>query len=42
MTEKFPQLNSDHKVYDKCCKQISKLECDASNKQKDDDSDSDD
>jgi hypothetical protein len=41
MTEKLPQLNSDHKVCDKCPKKISKLKCDASNKQKDDDSDSD-
>jgi hypothetical protein len=40
MTEKLPQLNNDHKVCDKCHK-ISKLKCDASNKQKDDDSDSD-
>jgi hypothetical protein len=40
MTEKLPQLNSDHKVCDKHCKKISKLKCDASNK-KDDDSDSD-
>jgi uncharacterized protein YabN with tetrapyrrole methylase and pyrophosphatase domain len=40
MTEKLPQLNSDHKACDKCHKKISKLKCDASNKQKDDDSDS--
>jgi hypothetical protein len=39
MTEKLPQLNSDHTVCDKCCKKISELKCDASNKQKDDDSD---
>jgi hypothetical protein len=39
MTEKLPQLNSDHKVCDKCLKKISKLKCDASNKQKDHDSD---
>jgi hypothetical protein len=42
VTENLPQLNNDHKVYDKRCKKISKLECDASNKQKDYDSDSDD
>jgi hypothetical protein len=41
MTEKLPQLNRDHKVCDKCCKKISNLKCDASTKQKDDDSDSD-
>jgi hypothetical protein len=41
-TEKLPQLNSEHKVCDKCHKKISKLKCDASNKQKDDHSDSDD
>jgi hypothetical protein len=41
MTEKLPQLNSDHKVCDKDRKKISKLKCDASNKQKDDDSNSD-
>jgi hypothetical protein len=41
MTEKLPQLNSDHKVCDKCQKKIPKLKCAASNKQKDDDSDSD-
>jgi hypothetical protein len=41
MTEKLPQLNSDHKVCDKCHKKIQKLKCDASNKQDDDDSDSD-
>jgi hypothetical protein len=40
MTEKLPQLNSDHKVCDKCHKKISKLKCDTSNKQKYDDSDS--
>jgi hypothetical protein len=39
MTEKLPQLNNDHKVCDKCHKKITKLKCDASNKQKDDDSD---
>jgi hypothetical protein len=39
MTEKLPQLNTDHKVCDKCREKISKLKCDASNKQKDDDSD---
>jgi hypothetical protein len=41
VTEKLPQLNSDHKVCDKCRKKISKLKCDASTKQKDDDSYSD-
>jgi hypothetical protein len=41
MTEKLPQLNSDHKVCDKCHKKISKLKCDVSNKQDDDDSDND-
>jgi hypothetical protein len=40
MTEKLPQLNSD-KVCDKCHKKISKLKCDASTKQKDDDGDTD-
>jgi TPP-dependent indolepyruvate ferredoxin oxidoreductase alpha subunit len=40
MNEKLPQLNIDHKVCDKCHKKISKLKCDASTKQKDDDSDS--
>jgi hypothetical protein len=39
MTEKLSQLNSDHKMCDKCCKKISKLKCDASTKQKDSDSD---
>jgi hypothetical protein len=29
MSDKLPQLNSDHKVCDKCCKKISKLKCDA-------------
>jgi hypothetical protein len=38
-TEKLPQLDSDHKVCDKCRKKISKLKCDASGKQKDNDSD---
>jgi hypothetical protein len=32
MKEKYPQLNSDHKVCDKCHKKISQLKCDASNK----------
>jgi hypothetical protein len=41
MIEKLPQLNSDYKVCDKCREKISKLTCDASTKQKDDDSDSD-
>jgi hypothetical protein len=36
MTEKLPQSNTDHKLCDKCHKKISKLKCDASNKQKDD------
>jgi hypothetical protein len=40
ITENLPQLNNDHKVCDKCHKKILKLKCDASNKQKDDDSDS--
>jgi hypothetical protein len=40
MTEELPQLNSDHEVCDTCHK-ISKLKCVASNKQKDDDSVSD-
>jgi hypothetical protein len=40
MTGKLPQLNSVHGVYDKCRKKISNLKCDASNKQKDYDSDS--
>jgi hypothetical protein len=38
MTEKLPELHSDHKVCDKRRKKISKLKCDASNKQKDYDS----
>jgi hypothetical protein len=41
MTEELPQLNSNHKVCDNCCKKISKLNCDAWNKEKDDDSNSD-
>jgi hypothetical protein len=41
MTEKLPQLSSDHKVCDKCLKKTSKLKCDESTKQKDNDSNSD-
>jgi hypothetical protein len=41
MTEKLPQLNCDRKECDKCRKNISKLKCDASTKQIDGDSDSD-
>jgi hypothetical protein len=41
VTKKLPQLNSDYKACDKCHRKISKLKCDASNKQKDNDSDSD-
>jgi hypothetical protein len=41
MNKKFPQLNSDHKVRDKCCKTVLQLQCDASNKQRDDNSNSD-
>jgi hypothetical protein len=41
MTKKHPQLNSDHKVCDNCHTKISKLKCDAPNKQNDDDCDSD-
>jgi hypothetical protein len=41
MTLKPPQLISSHKVFDKCGKKISKLKCDAANKQIYD-SDSDD
>jgi hypothetical protein len=32
MTEKLPQLNSDHKVHDRCFKKIPELKCDASDK----------
>jgi hypothetical protein len=39
MTENLPQLNSGHKVCDKCRKKVSKLKCDVSTKQNDDDSD---
>jgi hypothetical protein len=41
ITEELLQLNTDHKMCDKYHKKISNLKCDASNKQKDDDSDSD-
>jgi hypothetical protein len=33
--------NSGHKVCDKCCKKISELKCDTSNKQRNVDTDSD-
>jgi hypothetical protein len=39
--KKLPQLNTDHKVCDEYRKKMSKVKCDASNKQNHDDSDSD-
>jgi hypothetical protein len=41
MTGKHPRLNSVYGMYDKWCKKILKLKHDASNKQTDYDSDSD-